>query len=136
MEQIIGEVARRVGIEETVAREVVATFMGFISEQAEQRDVQQLLDSLPGARELVEERAGPRERGGGMMGMLGGMMGGSLGAALSAIGALKAQGLDNGQIRDAGRALFDGVRAQAGPELTRRIVRQLADRVPGLERLL
>lgn len=129
-------IASRLGIDEGLAEKAVGIIMSLVRDNADEDKVSQLFDQLPGAADLAERFSGESEEGGGLIGALGGMLGGGMGSALGALGALKNAGLDMDQIRDVGTEVFNYARDKADSELTEDVIRQVADRVPGLDKLV
>ncbi len=141
MQDLIHNLAQDIGTDEATARGALGTLLCFMRDNAEEQDVQALFAQVPEAKALAEEAAaGDADAGGGsgggLMGMLGGLVGGSMGAAMNTLGRLQDMGLDTGQIGTAGKALFRHLEQQAEPELVRRILDQLAGKVPMLEKFL
>ena len=132
MEDLIRNIAERLGLDEETAQSVVGTLLSFVRDASDDEDGNALLEQLPGAKELVESQ-GDGDSGGGLMGMLGGMLGGSLGSAMSAFSQLQDKGLDMSQIGEAGQALFEYLQENLDSDLVQRIVGQLANKIPGLE---
>ena len=135
MEDLIRNIAERVGLDEETAQSVVGSLLSFVRDATDDEDGNALFDQLPGAKELVESQA-DGEGGGGLMGMLGGMLGGSLGSAMSVFSQLQDKGLDMSQISEAGQGLFEYFQENLDSDLVQRIVGQLADKIPGLENFL
>ena len=135
MEDLIRNIAERVGLDEKTAQSVVGSLLSFVRDATDDEDGNALFDQLPGAKELVESQA-DGEGGGGLMGMLGGMLGGSLGSAMSVFSQLQDKGLDMSQISEAGQGLFEYFQENLDSDLVQRIVGQLADKIPGLENFL
>ncbi len=136
MEELIRNVAEKLGIDEETAQSVVGTLMSFVRDSADEEDANQLFDQLPEAKELVESQADDGEGGGGLMGMLGGMLGGSMGSAMAAFSKLQEQGLDMSQIGEAGKTVFSHLSENLDSDLVQRILSQLADKVPGLDNFI
>ena len=137
MEDLIRNIAERLGIDEETAQSVVGSLLSFVRDATDDEDGNALLDQLPGAQELVDSQAeGEGGSGGGLMGMLGGMLGGSLGSAMSVFSQLQEKGLDMSQIGEAGQGLFEYLQENLDSDLVRRIVGQLGDKIPGLENFL
>ncbi len=138
MQELILNIAGRLGIDEALAEKAVGVIMSLVRNNADEGAVSQLFEGLPGASDLAEKYAGETEdgSGGGIMGMIGGMLGGGAGNALSALGALKSAGLEMDQIKDVGRQVFDYAREQTDPELVDSVVKQVAGNVPGLDKLV
>ena len=141
MEELVRNVAAQVGADEETARSAIGTLLAFVRDNAEEADARALFEQVPEAAALAEEGAAQAadaggNGGGGLMGMLGGMLGGSMGAAMSALDRLQALGLDTGQIGTVGKALFAHLKNEADEELVRRILDDLAGKVPMLDRFL
>ena len=138
MQELIVNIAGRLGIDEALAEKAVGIIMSLVQNNAEEGAVSQLFDQLPGASDLAQKYAGEAEggSGGGLMGMIGGMLGGDMGNALNALGALKSAGLEMDQIKDVGRQVFDYAREQGDPDLVDNVVKQVAGNVPGLDKLV
>ena len=135
MEDLIRNIAERLGLDEETAQSVVGSLLSFVRDATDDEDGNALFDQLPGAKELVESQE-EGEGGGGLMGMLGGMLGGSLGSAMSVFSQLQDKGLDMSQIGEAGQGLFEYLQENLDSDLVQRIVGQLADKIPGLENFL
>jgi len=69
MEDLIRQVAEKLGIDEETAQGVVGTLMSFVRDSADEEDANQLFDQMPEAKELAESQAADGEGGGGLMGM-------------------------------------------------------------------
>ena len=138
MQDLILNIAGRLGIDEALAEKAVGIIMSLVRNNADEGTVSQLFDQLPGASDLAEKYAEDAEggSGGGLMGMIGGMLGGNTGNALNALGALKSAGLEMDQIKDVGRQVFDYAREQSDPDLVKDVVKQVAGNVPGLDKLV
>jgi len=57
MEELIRNVAEKLGIDEETAQSVVGTLMSFVRDSADEEDANALFDQLPEAKELVESQA-------------------------------------------------------------------------------
>ena len=136
MEDLIRNIAERLGLDEETAQSVVGTLLSFVRDASDDEDGNALLDQLPGAKELVESQQEGEGGGGGLMGMLGGMLGGSFGSAMSAFSQLQDKGLDMSQIGEAGKGLFEYLQQNLDSDLVQRIAGQLADRIPGLDNFI
>ena len=76
MQELIDNVAAKVGLDAGVAKNALGAIMSFLVKEGPEDAISTLLDKTPGARELMAETAGAG--GGGLMGMMGGMMGGGI----------------------------------------------------------
>ena len=139
MEDLIRNIAERLGLDEETARSVVGSLLSLVRDASDEKDANALFDQLPGAKELVESQQGSEDAGaggGGLMGMLGGMLGGSLGSAMSVFSQLQGKGLDTSQIGEAGKGMFEYFQEHLDSDLVQRIIGQLADRIPGLDNFI
>ncbi len=129
-------IASRLGIDESLAEKAVGIVMSLIRDNADDDKVSQLFDQLPGAADLAERFSGEAQEGGGLIGALGGMLGGGMGSALGALGALKNAGLEMDQIKEVGSEVFNYAKEKADTNLADDVIRQVASKVPGLDKLL
>ena len=137
MDDLIRTVAQDTGTDETTARAALAALLAFVRDNAEPQDVDALFAQAPVALALAEEgNDDATTAGSGLMGMLGGLVGGSMGSAMNTLGRLQDLGLSTDQIAATGKGLFRHLEQQADPELVRRILDQLAGKVPMLEKFL
>ena len=137
MEDLIRNIAERLGLDEETAQSVVGSLLSLVRDTSDEKDANALFDQLPGAKELVEsQQEGDSGGGGGLMDMLGGMLGGSLGSAMSVFSQLQGKGLDMSQIGEAGKGLFEYLQQNLDSDLVQRIVGQLADKIPGLDNFI
>ena len=136
MEELIQRIVAATGIDEGTARQAIGMILGFLKKHAPEGPVGDLLNSIPGGEEAVEENAGGG--GGGLMGALGGLLGGLGGAAGSAgglmalAGQLKDTGLDMDQIKGVGQQIFEYGGEQIGPDR----VKEIAKGIPGLSQMI
>ena len=134
MEELIQRITAATGIDDSVARQAVGLILGFLKKHAPEGAIGDLINSIPGGDEAVEENAA----GGGLMGALGGMLGGLGGAAgagagmMALAGQLKEKGLDMDQIKGVGQQIFEYGGEQIGPDR----VREIAQGIPGLAQMM
>jgi hypothetical protein len=123
MEELINRLVANVGIDAALAEKSVGIILGFLQKEGPAAEVGQMLESMPGATDLIAQHAGG---GGGMMGGLMGMMGGGgvMGLGTQLMGA----GLSMGQLGDVGKELFAFGREKAGEDAMGAIV----GAIPGL----
>lgn len=131
MEEIIRRIAAAAGINEDLAREAVGIILNFLNRDGPQDKVSQLLDALPGARDLVAGTDAPGGLLGGLASKLGGSLGGGMGA-MAALNELTSAGLDMGQVQTVTRELVGIAREKAGAD----VVDQVVDAIPGLGQVL
>ena len=124
MEELINRLVASVGIDADLARKAVGIILGFLQKEGPPAEVAEMLDAMPGARELIAEYAGAGSGGvlGGLMGMMGG--GGVMGLGQQLMSA----GLSIGQLSEVGKELFAFGREKAGEDAMGAIV----GAIPGL----
>lgn len=103
MDELIEQLAGKVGIDKDVAEKAVGTILGFLLKEGPTEQVQALINQIPGATAAIEANSG----GGGMSGLLGG--------GLMALGSkLMGFGLGMGEIQSVSRELFKFGREKIG----------------------
>jgi hypothetical protein len=105
MDELVGQLAAKAGIEKAVAEKTVGIMLGFLRSEGPSDKVQALIDSIPGAERAVEAS--------GKVGGLGALMGGGLMAVGSRLMAL---GLGIGEIQNVARELVSFGRDRIGAE--------------------
>ncbi len=111
MDELIGQLADKAGIDTTVAEKTVGIILGFLRSTGPSDKVQALIDTIPGAEAVI---AASNEAGG-----LTNLMGGGL----MAVGTrLMALGLDIGEIQNIARELFRFGRDKIGAEQMGKII--------------
>ncbi len=110
MDELVGRITAATGIEAPVARHAAGIIINFLSNEGPPNAVKDLLDALPGARELAVETGGGQ---GGLIGVFGDLTGAGLGM---------------GDIQGVARALVDHARAKAGAARVAAVV----SGIPGL----
>ena len=97
IEQLVSQIATKVGIPEALARQGVGIVMGMLKKDGDPGAVGQLFSQIPGAEALAGEYMGGAKEAsggiGGLMGKVGGMLGGSAGSKMSALAAFQQTGL-------------------------------------------
>ena len=120
MDELIGRLAEKAGIETAVAEKTVGMMLGFLRNEGPADKVQALIDNIPGAEAAIAASAS----GGG----LGRLMGGGL----MALGAkLMGLGLGMAQIQNIARELFRFGRDKIGADKMGEIIAG----TPGLKQL-
>jgi hypothetical protein len=122
MDELIGRLAAKPGIDDAVAEKTIGIILGFLRSEGPSDKVQALIDGIPGAEAAIAASA----RRGGLIGfMSAGMMGGGL----MAVGTkLMGLGLGMGQIQDVARELFKFGRDKIGTDG----ITEIIARTPGL----
>ncbi len=100
MNEIVDQIAARVGIPAEVAEKALGMMLGFLQREAADGPVAKMIEAIPGASDLVAKYNGEGEGGGG--GILGSIMGALGGGGIMALGQqLMSEGLGMGEITDA-----------------------------------
>jgi hypothetical protein len=122
MDELIGRLAAKAGIDDAVAEKTIGIILGFLRSEGPSDKVQALIDGIPGAEAAIAASAG----GGGLIGL---MSAGMMGGGLMAVGTkLMGLGLGMGQIQDVARELFKFGRDKIGTEG----IAEIIARTPGL----
>ena len=112
MEELVGRLASKVGIDNVVAEKTVGIILGFLRNEGPSDKVQALIDKIPGAEAAI---AASSSTGG-----LGRLMGGGL----MALGTrLMGLGLGMGQIQNVARELFRFGRDKIGADQMGEIIK-------------
>jgi hypothetical protein len=113
MDELIGRLAAKAGIDDAVAEKTIGIILGFLRNEGPSDKVQALIDSIPGAEAAIAASAGGR----GLTGLMDGLSGGFLGGGVMAVGTkLMGLGLGMGQIQDIARELFKFGRDKIGAD--------------------
>ena len=122
MDELVGRIVARVGVDRAVAEKSVGIIFDFLSKEGPTDRVHALLDQLPGANAAMA--AARTDDGGAMFGSMGGIMG---------VGSrLMSAGLGMGEIQGVTRELIAYAREKAGDEAVNGIVAA----VPGLSQFI
>lgn len=114
MNDLVDRIVATTGLERSVAERAIGIIVGFLGREGPQPQVQEMIDSIPGARGLAEQYGGT---GTGLMGVYG---------------DLTATGLGMGQIQSVARAVVDDARATVGEKK----VAEVVDAIPGLSQFV
>ncbi len=123
MEELIGRLVDRVGIDPALAQKAIEIIMNFLQSAGPEDKVQELLAAIPGAQDLVQQAS---SGGGGLGGMLGGL--GNMMGAMGAMNELTSAGLDTGQVQSVTKEVIAFAREKAGPD----VVDEIIGSIPGL----
>jgi hypothetical protein len=105
MDELIGRLAEKAGIEKAVAEKTVGIMLGFLRNEGPADKVQALIDNIPGAEAVIAASGS----GGGLSRLMGG--------GLMALGAkLMGLGLGMAQIQNIARELFRFGRDKIGAD--------------------
>jgi hypothetical protein len=105
MEELVGPLASKVGIDNVVAEKTVGIILGFLRNEGPSDKVQALIDRIPGAEAAIAATS----NGGGLSKLMGG--------GLMALGTrLMGLGLGMGEIQNVARELFRFGRDKIGAD--------------------
>ena len=105
MDELIGQLAAKVGIDNVVAEKTIGIILGFLRNEGPADKVQSLIDKIPGAEAAITGSSG----GGGLSRLMGG--------GLMALGTkLMGLGLGMGEIQSVARELFRFGRDRIGAD--------------------
>jgi hypothetical protein len=105
MDELIGRLAVKAGIDEAVAEKTIGIILGFLRSEGPSAKVQALIDKIPGAEAAIAASSG----GGGLSRLMGG--------GLMALGTkLMGLGLGMGEIQNIARELFRFGRDKIGAD--------------------
>lgn len=122
MQELITSLSTQTGLAPATLEKAIGILVQLLREHAEPGPMAELLAKIPGAAALADQHGAAQASG--LMGLLGGAMGGPM----AAVAKLQGAGLDLEQIKAVGAGVLEHAKQMAGPEL----VKQVADRVPGL----
>ena len=129
MNEIISQIAERVGISPELAEKAVGMMLGFLQREAEDGPVAKMLEAFPGATELVAQYNGEGQG----KGLLGGLMSAIGGGGIMGLGQqLMAEGLGMGEIGTLARETIAAAREHAGDEVVDNVIAS----VPGLKQFV
>jgi hypothetical protein len=121
MEELIGRITGKVGIDESTAREAVRIILSFLYEDGDREKVVALAARIPGADTMIRSSTDDAEKLGGFGGLMGG-------GAMAVLGKLQAIGLGMGEIQGVTKETVDFAREKAGAD----IVDDIVASIPGL----
>jgi hypothetical protein len=122
MDELIARLVANVGVDQEAAEKSVAIMLAFLLKEGPPDKVQALIDSLPGAQQLMQAQEG-LDAGGGMF-ALGGIMG---------VGTkMMAAGLSMGQVQGLARETLAYAREKAGEDT----VGEIVGAIPGLSQFI
>jgi hypothetical protein len=105
MDELIGRLAAKAGIDDAVAEKTIGIILGFLRNEGPSDTVQALIDKIPGAEAAISASS----NGGGLARLMGG--------GLMALGTkLMGLGLGISQIQDVARELFRFGRDKIGAD--------------------
>jgi hypothetical protein len=117
MDELIGRLVAKVGVERTTAETAVGIILAFLAKEGPPDKIQTLLAKLPGAENLMQKAP---EGGGGM--------GGVMGAGMQMMSA----GLSMSQVQDVTREFIAFAREKVGEDE----VGEIVGSIPGLSQFV
>ncbi len=142
MQELFARIAANVGVPEPLAQKAVGMVLGYMQREGTDGSVVTMIESMPGAMELVAQFNGAETEssaagsGGGMLGGLMGaassLLGGSTGGLMALGQSLMAEGLDTGQIKGIAEETVAYARQHAGEETVDKALKA----IPGLSAIL
>lgn len=130
MNEIVTEIANRVGIAPDLAEKALGMMLGFLQREAADGPVTEMIEKIPGATELVAQFNGEGSGGGGL---LGGLMGALGGGGIMGLGQqLMSEGLGMSEITSLAKETIAIAKEHAGEE----VVDQVVASVPGLSQFV
>jgi hypothetical protein len=126
MEELIGRITEKTGIDESAARASVRVIFSFLYEEGDREKVVALAESIPGAAAFIEVGEPDAAE---TLGGLGGLMGGG---AMAVVGKLQALGLGMGEIQSVTKETVEFARERAGDDLLNDVVKS----IPGLSQFI
>ena len=131
MNEIVTEIANRVGIAPDLAEKALGMMLGFLQREAADGPVAEMIEKFPGATELVAQFNGEGSSGGG--GLLGGLMSALGGGGIMGLGQqLMSEGLGMSEITTLAKETIAIAKQHAGEE----VVDQVVASVPGLSQFV
>jgi hypothetical protein len=131
MNEIVDQIAARVGIPSEVAEKALGMMLGFLQREAADGPVAKMIEAIPGASDLVAQYNGAGESGGG--GLLGSIMGALGGGGIMALGQqLMSEGLGMGEITSLAKETLAIAEQHAGKD----VVDEVVASVPGLSQFV
>ncbi len=129
MNEIVTRIADNVGLEPAVAEKALGMMLGFLQREAADGPVAKMIESIPGAVELVAQFNGE----GAGKGLLGGLMSAIGGGGIMGLGQqLMSQGLGMGEITALAKETIAVAREYAGAD----VVDEVVASVPGLSQFV
>ena len=126
MNELVTRVADAVGIDPALAEKAIGMMLGFLQREAADGPVAKMIESIPGAAELVAKYNGEGTDGGGM---LGGLMSAIGGGGVMGLGQqLMGEGLGMSEITGLAKETIAVAREHAGDDT----VDEVVSSVPGL----
>ncbi|MBY5541125.1 hypothetical protein HFO60_13965 [Rhizobium leguminosarum] len=130
MNEIITQIADRVGIAPDLAEKALGMMLGFLQREAADGPVAKMIEAIPGGADLVAQFNGEGAGGGGL---LGGLMSSLGGGGIMGLGQqLMGEGLGMGEITSLAKETIAIAKQYAGEE----VVDEVVASVPGLSQFV
>ncbi|MGO4566159.1 hypothetical protein AB4Z52_14010 [Rhizobium sp. 2YAF20] len=132
MNEIVDQIAAKAGIAPDVAEKAVGMILGFLQREAPDGPVAKMIQSIPGASDLVAQYNGAESSSGG--GILGSLMSAvGAGGGVMALGQqLMSSGLGMGEITTIAKETIAVARQHAGDQ----VVDEVVGSIPGLSQFI
>jgi hypothetical protein len=132
MNEIVDQIAAKAGIAPDVAEKAMGMILGFLQQEAPDGPVAKMIQSIPGASDLVAQYNGAESSGGG--GILGSLMSAvGAGGGVMALGQqLMSSGLGMGEITTIAKETIAVARQHAGDQ----VVDEVVGSIPGLSQFI
>ena len=131
MNEIVDQIAAKAGIAPDVAEKAVGMILGFLQREAPDGPVAKMIQSIPGASDLVAQYNGADSSGGGILGSLMSAVG--AGGGVMALGQqLMSSGLGMGEITTIAKETIAVARQHAGDQ----VVDEVVGSIPGLSQFI
>ena len=131
MNEVIDQIATKAGIAPDLAEKAVGMILSFLQREAPDGPVTKMIESFPGATDLVAQYGGEQAGGGGLLGGLLSAVGG--GGGVMGLGQqLMSTGLSMGDISSLAKETVATARQYAGND----VVDQVVNSVPGLSQFV
>jgi hypothetical protein len=131
MNEVVTQIADRVGISPDLAEKALGMMLGFLQREADDGPVAKMIEAIPGGSDLVAQFNGEGASGGGLLGGLMSALGG--GGGIMGLGQqLMSEGLGMGEITALAKETIAIAKQYAGEE----VVDQVVASVPGLSQFV
>ncbi len=130
MNEIVTQIAEKVGIEPALAEKAIGMMLGFLQREADDGAVARMIEAIPGGAELVASFNGEGSGGGGLLGGLLKAIGG--GGVMGLGQQLMSQGLSMSDITRLAREVITVGKQYAGED----VVNEVVASVPGLSKFM
>ncbi|NTJ63623.1 hypothetical protein G6M50_37655 [Agrobacterium rhizogenes] len=131
MNEVIDQIATKAGIAPDLAEKAVGMILSFLQREAPDGPVTKMIESFPGATDLVAQYGGDQAGGGGLLGGLLSAVG--AGGGIMGLGQqLMSSGLSMGDISSLAKETVATARQYAGND----VVDEVVNSVPGLSQFI